>query len=269
VSRKNWVRNIAAVLFCFEKYLRNIFVAVSRLSSVQLVLTKTVETLGKLQASNLMRRQLQASCFVPCLCSFGTGVTYVSSKPILNTERKSGFPRMPYSARGRVLLRLFCVIADDSTEHHSITERTGEENPSRQSTSSTALPDIGTTTSNATEKRAHPSVSQRVAAHVPVLDNILALKRVARSEAIVELVSFLRIISLSMLLGIMLCSIDIVIGLVVFTAGSAYAVSELFAFSIGARTALRVCRGFARAVWDLLRHSWLAGKRKVDKILKD
>lgn len=234
------------------------------------MLTKTVETLDRLQASNLMRRRLQASCFVPCLCSVGIGVNYVSSKLILNAARKSGFPRMPDCARGRILLRLFCAISDDSIEHHQpTTERTGEENPSRQNTSSTALPDTGTATTDTTEKRALPSASQRVAPHVPVLDDILALKRVARSEAIVELVSFLRIISLSVLIGFMLCSIDIIIGLVVFTAGSAYAVSELFAISIGARTALRVCRGFACAVWGLFRHSWLAGKRKVDKIFKD
>jgi hypothetical protein len=215
-----------------------------------------------------MRRQLQALCFVPCLCSADTGGTF-SCKLNLNAARSGVFPQIPYCARGRIVLRLYCAISDDSIQHHPMTEQTGEAYPTQQSTSSTALPDTYTTITDVADTVALPSTSQRDAAHVPVQDAVSEIKRVARSEATVELVSFLRSISLSLLIAFMMCFIDIIIGLVVFSAGSVYAVSELFAISIGARTALRACRGFAFAVWGLVHHTWFAGKRKIDKLMKD
>jgi hypothetical protein len=89
------------------------------------------------------------------------------------------------------------------------------------------------------------------------------------AELLVELLSFLRIIGVSVAISVVLCSIDIILGLVALTTGSIYAVSELFGISIGARTVIRIARSAGLAAWTIAEQQWRYLKQRVRRLLRD
>jgi hypothetical protein len=174
-----------------------------------------------------------------------------------NTCRASG-PRYRVSNR--------CTISDDFSHEESKTEQSGPERARSPSTPPDASPNALTASGevsalhqNALSSTLLPPCNAREGTKRPV----------SSGDAIAELLAFTRFVFLSVVIGFTLCSVDIILGLVVFTTGSVYAVAELFGLSVGARTAIRMVRALAVAMWILLRRLWNASKKNVRRLLND
>jgi hypothetical protein len=162
-----------------------------------------------------------------------------------------------------------CTASDDFSHKDSTTEQSGPERARSPSTAPDASPDA--LTASGEMSALHQSALSSTLAPPSNASNAREGTKspILGGEAIAELLVFTRFVFLSVLIGFTLCSVDIILGLVVFTTGSVYAVAELFGLSVGARTAIRILRTFAVAMWILLRRLWHASNQKIRRLLND